>query len=162
MKNFKFITVALLIITSSITGCGPKDASIETAIQEKLKAKEETAPAMVSVSKGEATLSGQLNSEAAKMESATIAQEVKGVKSIVNNITVSQPAPQTQPVVIAEDDPLTKSVADAIKDNAGVQATVENGVINLTGQIDKASLPRLMMKLNSLQPKKINNNLTVK
>jgi hypothetical protein len=39
---------------------------------------------------------------------------------------------------------------------------VADGVITLTGEISKASLPKLMMSLNALQPRKIDNKLTIK
>jgi hypothetical protein len=54
------------------------------------------------------------------------------------------------------------AVRDATKDYPTVVATVADGVITLTGEISKASLPKLMMTLNSLKPKKIENKLTTK
>jgi len=68
----------------------------------------------------------------------------------------------TAPVEISTDDSLKAGVRDATKDYTGVNATVDNGEITLTGNITKDRLPKLMMALNSLHPKKINNNLTVK
>ena len=44
----------------------------------------------------------------------------------------------------------------------GVKADVVNGEITLTGEIKRSDLPALMKALNSLQPKKINNQLTIK
>ena len=114
------------------------------------------------VDKGVATLSGEVNSENAKTESEMIAKSVKGVKSVVNNISVSVPTTPTAPIEVTADDPLNISVTDAIKDPPGLQATVDNGESTLPGEIDKASLPTLLMNLNALNPKKINNNLTVK
>jgi len=67
----------------------------------------------------------------------------------------------SEPVPIATDDSLTTNVQDATKDYPGVTATVDNGEITLTGEITRAKLPKLMMALNSLHPKKINNNLTI-
>lgn len=68
----------------------------------------------------------------------------------------------SEPVPIATDDTLTTNVKDATKDYPGVTATVNNGEITLTGEITRAKLPKLMMSLNSMHPKKINNNLTIK
>jgi ABC-type transporter Mla MlaB component len=43
-----------------------------------------------------------------------------------------------------------------------VNASVDNGVVTLTGEISRDRLPRLMQAVNSLHPKKVNNKLTVK
>ena len=65
-------------------------------------------------------------------------------------------------MVVAADDPLTKGVADATKDFPGVKAEVKDGVITLTGEIKRAGMQKLMMGLNTLKPKKIDNKLTIK
>jgi hypothetical protein len=66
----------------------------------------------------------------------------------------------TAPVNIASDDALKAGVQDATKDYKGVKTEVANGEITLTGTVKRSQLPALMMALNSLKPKKINNNLT--
>ena len=66
------------------------------------------------------------------------------------------------PIQISPDDSLQSGVRDAVKDYPKVNASVSNGEITLTGDISRERLPRLMESLNSLHPKKINNNLTVK
>ncbi|MBK9380252.1 MAG: hypothetical protein IPN39_02845 [Chitinophagaceae bacterium] len=58
---------------------------------------------------------------------ATIVGGIKGVKSVLNNVTV------TPPVVITPDDPLTMAVKDATKDFTGITATVKDGIIYVTG-----------------------------
>lgn len=67
----------------------------------------------------------------------------------------------TSPVEIALDDALTTGVRDATKDYPGVTATVNNGEVTLTGTIKRDRLPGLMQSINSLNPKKVNNNLAV-
>jgi uncharacterized alpha/beta hydrolase family protein len=64
-------------------------------------------------------------------------------------------------VVISADDSLKRMITDATKDFPGVTASVDQGVITLTGSINRDRLPKLMMALNALHPKKINNNLTI-
>jgi len=64
-------------------------------------------------------------------------------------------------VVISADDSLKRMIPDAIKDFPGVTASVDQGVISLTGTINRDRLPKLMMAVNALHPKKINNNLTI-
>ncbi|RYY22110.1 MAG: hypothetical protein EOO04_16560 [Chitinophagaceae bacterium] len=76
-------------------------------------------------------------------------------------VAVTDTAVSAAPVIIAADDQLTKEVKDATKDFPGVTATVNDGEINLTGTITRDKLQTLMMSLNALHPKKINNNLTI-
>jgi len=81
----------------------------------------------------------------------------------VDTTSMSTPAPVTPaPVEIAPDTALQAGVRDATKDFPGVKADVNNGEITLTGEIKRSRLPNLMMALNSLKPKKINNQLTIK
>jgi hypothetical protein len=44
----------------------------------------------------------------------------------------------------------------------GVSADINEGVITLRGQIKRDSLQQLMMDLNALNPKKIENQLVIK
>lgn len=76
--------------------------------------------------------------------------------------TPEQTAPAPAPVEISNDNALTAGVRDATKDYPGVKADVNNGEITLTGEIQRSRLPNLMQSLNSLKPKKINNQLTIK
>lgn len=76
--------------------------------------------------------------------------------------TVAPAEPTPAPVVINPDDSLKTGVRDATKDYPGVTADVSNGEITLTGEVSRSKLPDLMQSLNSLRPKKINNNLKLK
>jgi hypothetical protein len=67
----------------------------------------------------------------------------------------------TAPVEISGDADLRKGVQDATKDYPGVNATVDNGEVTLTGTIKRERLTNLMQSIQSLHPKKVNNNLTV-
>lgn len=67
----------------------------------------------------------------------------------------------TAPVQVSPDDALTKGLQDATKDYPGVTATVNNGEVTLTGTIKRDRLPKLMQSVNALNPKKVNNNLTL-
>ena len=159
----KLFSVAILASALVFTGCKPKDADIKASVEEKLKANAATAATSVSVEKGIVTLGGELANPDAKAESEKIAAAIKNVKSVVNNISVAPPPPPPPPPpVIVADDPLTKAVTDATKDFPGVQATVSDGIILLKGELSRASLPKLMKLLNGLNPRKIDNQLTLK
>jgi hypothetical protein len=150
-------------MSAALLSCGVKDSTIQTQISEAAN----TTPALANVTKavsdGVVTLSGEVSDDASKAACETAVKAIKGVKSVVNNITIAPPPPPmvTQPAVAA-DDALTKGVADATKDFPTVKTSIADGVITLTGEIKRASLPKLMQTLNSLKPKKIDNQLTIK
>lgn len=150
-------------ISISFSSCkGVKDSDLQLSIESALKANPDLASTIVTVKDGVATLSGECKDEAMKAKCEEMAKGIKGVKNVINNCTIAAPPPPPAPVEITVDDPLAKALADATKDFPTVKATVKDGVITLTGEIKKASLPKLMMVLNSLKPKKIENNLTIK
>jgi len=153
MKTTKFLMSMVIATTLFFVGCKPKDADLQAAIQAK-----EAAGITVAVAKGDVTLTGEVADDAAKVKAEEIAKAEKGVKSVINSLTIEQ----EKPVVIAEDPILTKNVADATKDFPTVKAEVKDGVVLLTGEIKKASLITLMQHLSALKPKKIDNKLTVK
>jgi hyperosmotically inducible protein len=164
MKHFilKAYTIALLLSAGvQFTSCKsqPKDSDIEASVQEKLRANAQFSNISASVNEGVVTLNGTTPDASARTNAEKEIKEVKGVKNVVDNVTV---APLAAPVEIATDDALDNGVRDALKDYPGVNASVNNGEITLTGQIKRDRLPKLMMALNALRPQKINNNLTVK
>jgi hypothetical protein len=80
---------------------------------------------------------------------------------VVNDLTTTPPPPPPA-AAVNPDSELTKGVTDATKDFPTVTAAVNNGEITLTGSIKRADLQKLMQTLNTLKPKKINNQLTIK
>ena len=160
MKILKLIPALVLVAGLSFVGCKPKDADVKTSVENNLKANADAANVMVMVNEGVATLSGEVQDEATKTAVEATTKDTKGVKSVVNNTTIAAPA--FAPPVITADDPLMSAVADATKDHPTVTATVNDGVVTLTGTIEKSKLQSLMQTLNSLKPKKIDNQLTVK
>lgn len=153
--------IAVTITAIGLTSCKkkPKDADIKAAIETALKADPMAMGTMVSVEKGVATITGECKDDMCKAHCADMVKAIKGVTSVVNNCTV---APAPPPVVIAADDPLTKSVTDAVKDFKGVIATVKDGIITLTGEVSKDKLQKLMMALQALKPKKVDASALVK
>jgi osmotically-inducible protein OsmY len=154
MKKSKFLMPLVIAGTLFLASCKPKDAAIQAAIQAK-----EPVGIVVAVEKGQVTLTGQVLDETAKTNAEKIAKEEKGVKSVLNQLTV---VAIEKPIVIAADTTLLKNVADAVKDFPTVKAGVKDGVVTLTGSIEKTALIKLMQLLSTLNPKKIENKLTVK
>jgi len=159
-KILQMLALPAFILFVSLTACNSKtsDADVKTSVDNAIAANSSLSGTYADVKDGVVTLSGQVNDEAAKASAETLVKGVKGVRSVTNNLTV---APPPAPVEITADDPLKGSVDNTIKDYPGVVATVKDGVITLTGQIKRADLQKLMMALNTLKPKKIENQLTI-
>ena len=154
---------AILGMSILFASCGVKDADIEKAVSEKISSTAEMSGIAATVKDRVVTLSGECKDDACKTSCEKTVKDIKGVKSVVNNITVAPPPPPpAAPVEITADDPLTKAVADATKDFTGVTATVNDGVVTLTGEIKKASLPKLMQAIMASKPKKVENKLVIK
>lgn len=159
--TIKLIAVIMVfsIMAATFTGCKskPKDADLKAAIETLLQTKPSALATTVTVDKGVATLSGDVADEATKEDLGSATSGILGVKSVVNNLNVT---PST-PVSIALDDPLTAAVKDAIKDFPTVSSSISDGVITLKGEIEKANLQKLMMALQALKPKKVDNTQLV-
>ncbi|HUS03745.1 MAG TPA: BON domain-containing protein [Chitinophagaceae bacterium] len=159
MKITKIMFSLLLMSSLFFIGCGQKDSDIKASVEEKLKTNTDMAgPMTVSVNDGVVTLTGTCNDETCRAKCEELAKSAKGVKSVVNNCTVAAAAP----VQTSTDDALTTGVRDATKDHPTVQASVNNGVVTLTGEIKRDQLQKLMQTLNTLNPAKIENKLTIK
>ena len=144
------------VLSLAFAACAPKDADIKAAVTTAIAG---VPGVSVDVANGVATLSGQFADDAAKTSTEALVKAVKGVKSIVNNATITPPP---APVVISEDDLLKTTVAAALKEYSTLSADVKDGVVTLTGEIKKTELPKVMQALSALNPKKIENKATVK
>lgn len=158
MKLTKTFLAVFLSASILFFSCSPKDSEVQANITEKFAADPQLSGATATVTEGVATLSGELGDEAARTQAENAAKDVKGVKTVVNNTTVMAPPPPPAPVV----SDITQGVTDATKDFPTVTATVNGGEITLTGTLNRSDLPNLMQSLNSLNPTKINNQLTLK
>ena len=85
----------------------------------------------------------------------------KSDKSTTNKTVDTSSTTTTAPVEVASDDALRSGVKDATKDYPTVTATVANGEVTLTGTLDRSKLQGLMQSINNLNPKKVNNQLTL-
>lgn len=153
MKQIALTTAVALGLVLSMPSCksqAEKDAELKAKI-------EAAAPGVtVTVSEGVATLSGTVNDDAAKTQVETAVKNVSGVKSVVNNIDVPPP------VIINPDETLITAVNGVLTNFAGVTATVNQGVVTLTGDIKRADLQGLMQAVNALNPKSVDNKLNIK
>ena len=85
----------------------------------------------------------------------------KGKADKNTTTTVDSPTTTTAPVEVSPDETLRNAVKDATKDYPTVTATVANGEVTLTGTLERSRLEPLMQSIQSLNPKKVNNQLTL-
>ena len=146
-----FVMATALAVSLPSCKSKPSDADIQTKVQTAIAA---TPGVSADVKDGVVTLSGLVSSDAEKTAVETAVNNLKDadVKSVVDNIEVeAAPAPAA---VAPAADSLTKGVADATKDFPGITATVADGVITVTGEIEKSKVQTLKASLDALNPKK--------
>lgn len=162
MKKALFQLSAIVLMSGSLlfTACksGPKDSDIQKDFDAQLTQNPQLRTVTATVNEGVVTLTGPCPDEACRTNAEQAARGIKGVKNVVNNITVSESAP----VVIADDGTLKNAVDEIVKKYDNVEATVQNGEVTLRGNITRDNLQQLMMDLNGANAKKINNQLTIK
>ncbi len=150
------VLASLVTLSLAFAACGPKDADIKAGADQAVAG---VPGVTVMVTGGVATISGEFADEASKVATEVLVKAVKGVKSVVNNGTITPPPP---PVVISEDDMLRTNVTAALKDFSTLMADVKDGVVTLTGEISRTDLPKVMQAISALNPKKVMNKATVK
>lgn len=151
MKKLLAIT-AFIFLAFYLPACKSKvkDADVKASVETALAANPDLNGLVADVKDGVATITGEVKTDAAKAAAETAAKGIKGVKSVVNNITVAAPPP---PVVNADDETLTRGLADALKDNPTVKSSIVDGKIVLTGEIAKAKWVALKQMLDKLKSK---------
>lgn len=152
-----------LLLAFGMVACGVDDAAVTTGVKAALIADAGLATTTIGVDtqKGVVTLSGTVGSDALKSKAEEIAKGVKGVKSVVNNLTVKA---VMAPIVIAPDTVLkTAVIANLAKYGiTGLTVEVANGEVTLKGDITRAKLQDAIKAANEAKPKKVNNQLTIK
>lgn len=160
--KIKILTVLSLAFVLFLGACsGTSDEDLNTAAETALRGDTATSGVMVNVNDGVATVSGEVESEAAKERAAELAK-VEGVTSVVNNVTVKEMPP---PPMASANDPILKTkVEDALKEKGcdGATVEVEDGVATLRGTVTAAKFPECVMAANEAGAKRVENQLSKK
>ncbi|WP_298739579.1 BON domain-containing protein [uncultured Chitinophaga sp.] len=157
--SYRSLLLACLMFTGvCLFACKPNDSKLQQAVNEKLTA---TPGVSATVQDGVATLSGDVSDETAKQTAEDAAKNVKGIKSVVNNINVQVPLPPPPPVAMNPDDMLKKSLDSSFSaaGYSGVTVSVSNGEVTLEGTAKKSDLRKIMQTAQEAKPKKVKNNL---
>jgi osmotically-inducible protein OsmY len=154
MKRLSILFVAFLVIASA---CKPKDEDLTKAIQTAIASV--SSDVAVTTQDGVATLTGEVENEEIIQQVLTLAQGTKGIKSVVNNMTV-----KVAEIVFSADDVLKQKVEEGFAKYGvtGITATVVNGEVVLTGDITRDKLMDAMKAANEALPTKVKNELTIK
>ncbi len=158
--NLRVALIALLfsILSFQMQSCKGenKDASIQTAIASKTATDPNLQTVSAAVVEGIVTLTGQCKDESSRQKAENVVKDIEGVKKVVNNITV------TPVIQIASDKEIRDGLRDVMSKYGNIQADVNNGIIILRGEIKQNKIQQLMMELNTLRPKRIENQLFIK
>lgn len=154
MKLTKVLMAVVIAASLAFVSCKPKDGDIKAKIEEAIKADKMMAGAVVDVKDGVATISGEVMDDKCKEYCEKTIGSIKGVKSVLNNCTVTPPvvAPVAPASITAAvtDPKLQDAVKAIIKDIPGVSLTgfSDKGVI-LAGTITKANNLKLKQALSA-------------
>ena len=153
----KVFTVLTLACALFMMACGKSDADLQKAAADKLTADKVTG-VTVAVKDGVATLTGEVADATVKTKAAASVKSVEGVKSVTDNVT-TKPLPTPAPV--SPDKMLEGTINENIRKKGitGVTVSVANGEVTLSGTVDKAKVPEVMMLANESKPSKVINNL---
>ena len=162
--SLRLLIAVLAFSTITLISCKGKqtDAEIQASINEKIAQNDEMKGLTASVSNGVVNLSGECPTEECRKDCVDEVKKVNGVTDVQNNIRVASIAAPPAPVDIAADETLITSVNDVVKKYDGVEADVKDGVVSLRGEIKRANLQDLIISLNELKPRKVENQLVIK
>lgn len=153
------ILVFAMAVSVLFTACKPNDSAVAESVKAKISAVAQGLA--VDVKNGVVTLTGTVADDATKAAVEAALQGVKGVKSVVNSLSVTPPPP---PVVINPFEELRKGIQSAF-DSKGIKGVNFNidtaGIVTLTGSVKKADLAKVMQAANEAKPKKVINNLNI-
>ncbi len=151
---------ALFIMMTMVLSVSCKNKNRDGDIQTAFNSKTQNDPALAGVSAmvndGAVTLTGSCADETCRTNAEKTVKEIDGVKKVVNNIQIAQ-------VQVTDDAPLRSSAEQTADRYSGVNVDVNEGIITLRGTIESPEkLQQLMMDMNALRPKRIDNQLVIK
>ena len=104
------------------------------------------------------TLTGTVKDDAAKAAIDSIVASVKHVKSVVNELEVVPPTPDYSEL----DQIIEAGLPEILVEYPKLTASVEDGVVTLSGEGTQAEIDNVMTKIQELNPVDIVNETTVK
>ena len=153
MKLAKLLMAVGIITTVGFVSCKPKDSDIKASIEKAIKENADMGGLTADVKEGVVTLTGTCKDDACRAQCSDAVKGMKGVKEVLNNISLpAPPPPPPAPVVNAADETLSKGITDVLKDIPGVTSAVKDGIVTLTGDIAKAKWIVLKQTIDKMKP----------
>lgn len=123
----------------------PADSEITEAISSDLVTARGVEPDMIKIAteNGIVTLTGTTDDILTKLRAARIATSVKGVRSVVNEITVETDKPDS----MVEKDVEDALLSDPATDKWEINSSVENGIVTISGSVDSWQEKQLVEKV---------------
>jgi hyperosmotically inducible periplasmic protein len=156
---FIFSAAALMFIS-----CTPSDEQVTESVQETLSSNTSLSPVSASVQDGVVTLTGQVDNEELKSQAENTIKGIKGVKSVVNSVTITPKGPTPEEAKRAADDALLSKVNEnfATYKVEDVTATVADSIVTLTGTVKRSNLQNVMKAAMESGAAKVENKMTIK
>jgi hyperosmotically inducible periplasmic protein len=153
MKLTKVLMAVAIIATISFVSCKPKDADIKAKIEEAIKADAMMTGTTVDVKDGVATISGVCKDDACKAMCEKTIGAIKGVKSVVNNCTVTPAVAPPASLTTTLNAATMQKVKDGLKDLKGITVNFDGDKAVLSGDVTKADRMKIMQMLASAKVK---------
>lgn len=161
--RIRILIPALFFAGFSLTlapGCTTKPD--DTTLKAKVESALNNPAILVEVKDATVTISGSVATETDKMEADSVARSVEAVEIVTNLLTVTPSQDEAFELNYADDSTLLKGLAIVKKNFRSVSATVQGGIITLSGTVDKDEIPRVMQAVMALKPKDVVDKFTVK
>ena len=164
MKKSHFTLLFPFAIAFAIMSCSPSDEQVTESVQQALSTNTSLSPVNASVDKGVVTLTGEVENDELKQQAETSVIGIKGVKSVVNSLTVKPKGPSPEELKRSADTALLTKVNENLSTYKvqGVTATVTDSIVTLTGSIKRAEVQNAMKAAMESGAAKVENKLTIK
>lgn len=163
-RTFLFVSVLLLLGSNGILAADkPTDKQISNAVDNELMFNTSTPAYLIDVNThdGIVTLSGSVNNLLAKDRAVKIARTVKGVRAVVNEISVDAPYRTDETLKTEVKESLMN---DPATDSYEISVTASNGKVNLSGTVESWQEKKLseFVAMGVEGVKDVENNIAVK
>ena len=171
--------VGAVVLATGISACGQNDPSITAAVKSKFAADDTVKAYQINVDTTEkvVTLTGNVDSNAAKERAVMLARDAKGVTRVVDNLVVVAPPPPADSGLSAAANSAmdsstdagltaivkTKLLADTRTSGLKIDVDTKDKVVTLSGRVASATERRMAVQIakDTDGVKSVRDNLTV-
>jgi hyperosmotically inducible periplasmic protein len=159
--TLSFLSIVTVMIISS---CSPSDEQITESVQQALSANTSLSPVSASVEEGIVTLTGEVENDELKAQAENSITGVKGVKGVVNSVTVKPKGPSAEELKKAADDAIFARVNENLAKYKvqGITASVADSIVTLTGNVKRSNVQNAMKAAMESGAAKVENKMTIK